>query len=158
MDLTTLREAKDYFSRIADEHVDINGYHYGDMSVLQQAVRSVLKLPVLWQEPYLPVIVEDNLSDNHTGVVTQTVAIYTKPDSDKHESLEEAYELCEQIVKDIIGRMLRDHTQGNIKHRPGSFKYGQSEDLVGSTRLIGCRLDITYLRPERLIYDENKWQ
>lgn len=158
MNLTNFDEARQYFRDIATKHIHINSYHFGDAERLQAQVRSALKLPVLWQEPYLPVTVQDPLSDNHTGLVTQTIAIYTKAGSDKYEDQEEAYKLCETIIKDIIGRMINDNHTGLITHELQGFRYGEAEDLMGATRLIGCRLDIQYFRPERLIYDMNKWQ
>ncbi len=158
MNLTNFEESREYFTDIATQHIHINSYHFGDSSRLQQATRSSLKLPVLWQEPYQPVTVQDPLSDNHTGLVTQTIAVYAQASTDKYEDQEEAYNQCEAIIKDIISRMIRDNHTGLITHELQGFKYGEAEDLMGSTKLIGCRLDIQYFRPERFVYDENKWQ
>lgn len=158
MNLTNFDEAKQYFQDLAGSHVDIASFHYGDQEILQSASRSNLKLPVLWLEPYQPVVVQDNFSDNHLGLVTTTVAIYTKSESEKYEDVDDAYSKCEAIIKDIISKLIKDYNEGEIVISLNGFKYGQAEDLMGATRLIGCRLDISYYRPERFVYDENKWQ
>jgi len=156
--MTTFADAILYFQQLATSHVDISSYFFGDSERLQNNVKSGLKLPVLYQEPYQPVSVIDAYSDNHLGNVSHSIVIYDKADSKKFSDEDAAYASCEQIAKELIGKLLKDFHDGTLNIDLSSFKYGQAEDQIwGATRLIGCRLDIVYQRPERFIYDEDKW-
>lgn len=157
MDLTNLQEYHDYFEDIATSHVDINDFHYGDEERLMEAARSNLSLPVLWLEPYQPVTVLDNFSDNQLGRVQGTVAVYMIPDSELHADEFTKLLACEGIIRDILGKMYKDWNDGTIMNELNNVRYGRSLDIIGATRLVGYRLDITILRPERLVYNEDKW-
>lgn len=158
MDLTNLQEYHDYFESLAGSHISINSFLYGDEAMLMEASRSSLILPVLWLEPYQPATIIDNLSDNEMDRIQGTLAIYTVPDSELHADEFTKVMACEGIIKDILSRMKKDHQDGTIYNQIGGAQYGRSLDIMGASKLVGCRLDFTFLRPARLVYNSANWQ
>lgn len=161
--LTTYEDYIAYFQALAGSHNDIASFFTGDMDRFMNEIKSNLTLRVLWLEPYQPVRILDNLSDNHMGQVNCSMVVYGQAASEKFADRRTEYSNCEVIVKDIMSRMLRDYNNdydSDFLMMQGlqGFAYGEAESIYGSTRLVGCRLDFNYLRPERLVYNSGKWQ
>jgi len=159
IDLTNFDEYVSYFSGLAASHTDVSSFFIGEMEHFQNEIKSNLQPRVLWLEPYQPVTVQDAISDNHLGQVNCSMVVYGVAESEAFADSRTEYKNCEAVVKDIMSRMLKDYNEGIIMLRSlQGWTYGQAEDIVGSTRLVGCRFDWNYMRPERLAYNVAKWQ
>lgn len=155
--LATFTEYYNYFSGIATSHVDINGFKFGEKEVMQCGARSDLTLPILWAESYDPVRILDNKSDNHTGQLSCVIYILdNKPEAWADQRTK--YEAMEVIAKQILAKILKDFNDGALQADLNGYRYGWVEPVFGSTPAIGVRMDLSFLRPERLVYNAAKWQ
>lgn len=154
--LANFTEYHDYWQAIATSHVDITDFKFGDREVVQCAARSGLGQTVLYAENYDPVSILDSLSDNHTGNLNGVIYLIKKsPEAwaDQRTVIAE----CEQIVKDILGKILKDFNDAVLQAELRRFRYGEVDLQLGSTQMLGIRLDVSFMRPERLLYNEAKW-
>lgn len=155
--LATFTEFHDYFAAIAASHVDIAGFRFGDKEVVQCASRSTLPPVTLWVENYEPVTIQDSRSDNFNGDIRFTMAIMA-PMPGAWADQRTLYSALEVIAKDIISKMLKDWNDGLMQAQINGWKYGWAEISLGATSMLSCRMDLSILRPERLVYNELKWE
>jgi hypothetical protein len=154
--LGTFQEYYDYWQSVATSHVDITGFKFGDREVINCAARSNMSACELWCENYDPVSMIDNFSDNHTGQLQGSLVIM-KPDPEKFSDQRTVVGECEQIVKDILGKILKEFNEATLMAELRRYKYGEAEIHTGATKMRGVRLDFVFLRPERLVYTAAKW-
>jgi len=155
IDYDSLRQ---YFSNVAASHVDINSFKFGDIDVILNSMKSDLSLPVLWLQVHDPVTIIDNLSDNFMGDKKTSIYIMDSAPDETFSNRQAKYVELESIARDIISKILLDWNNGDIFTRFSNFVYGPMEDIKGSVRLIGCRIDLNFQVPMRLVYNEAKWQ
>lgn len=156
LNLTDEQSYKNYFQTVATSHVDITGYKFGDEEELAVSAKTGLSSIVLWADRHRPVELMDNRSDNYLGNRTATIMIMGV-DPELHADQQALYTQCEGIVRDIMSKLLRDYNAGDLACQFSKFKFGEGEVELGSTRYRGCRLDITWLSPIDLSYNNNKW-
>lgn len=154
--IATFQEFHDYFAAIAESHTDITAFRFGEKEVVQCASRSNLPERTLWVETYDPVQITDRLSDNHNGLIISSMVILA-PMPKKWADQRAIYCTLEGIAKDIIAKVIYDWNGGRLQAEFSGWKYGWAEMMLGSTEMIGCRIDFTLMRPERLVYNETKW-
>jgi hypothetical protein len=154
--LATFTEFYQYFSDIATSHVDINGFKFGEKEIVQCGARSNMTLPALWAEAYDPATILDNRSDNHTGQLNNVIYIMDKKPKTWADQ-RSRYDELEAIVRDILGKVLQDYNAGDLQAEFQGFRYGWSEFPLGANEMLACRLDLRFLRPERLVYNQAKW-
>lgn len=155
--LTDFQSYQDYFKAIAESHVDINSFLFGDDDVAVNKGRSWTG-KALWLEPWQPVKITDQLSDNYLQEKKGSIWVGGSPGTDKFQARLDYYETTEVIVKDIIARMLKDRNEELLITRLTSYSYGMGEFTFSSTKMIGCRFDFTFQDPSGFEYDESKWQ
>jgi len=153
-DYTTLKQ---YFATLATSHVDIVGFKFGDIDVIINDLKSDFPLPLLWLQPPGASSVLDPLSDNHTGNLKTAFYIFDRATEETFALRQAKYVTLEGIAKDILSKMLQDWTAGIINTRFADVVFGPVEDIKGATCLMGCRVDISFQVPMRLIYNELKW-
>ena len=167
--LTNLLSYKNYFSAIAQSHVAIDGFKWGDSEVMQNDSRSDMAARVLWAVPYEQVSYNDSFSDNITKSKVARVAYMVLPDSELYGDEDEALEDCEKVIEDIIAKIYKDKqgeevvvddvavwqmvatTITGITLRPVT-------ETFGSTEYIGMEMSITFIENTGLTYNAAKWQ
>lgn len=155
-ELHDFQSYQDYFNEIADSHNEIAGFIFGDLDIVNNESRA-WKDKKLWLEPYPPVTIIDSLSDNFLHNKQGSLWVGGAPPSGKFSDIYAWFKSCENIIKDIIAKILQDRYQEKLITRLSSFKYGMGEYTVGATRMVGCRLDFTFTDPTGLEYNEDKW-
>ncbi|HEY3403897.1 MAG TPA: hypothetical protein VGK59_10950 [Ohtaekwangia sp.] len=168
--LTNLATYKAYCADIAAKHKDIDGYKWGDENVITNDSRSDLPKRFLWAMPYDQAKYGDKHSDNVMRSKVARVAYMINPQDGKFSTLEAAYEFCEAVVEQIFARVLQDK-RGKmvaIVDPPGeewqmivtdinSWKTGPVEKTFGSTKYVGCELEMTFMENTNLAFDASKW-
>lgn len=154
-DLTDFQSYQDYFEAIATAHKNIDSFSFGDQDVLNNEI-SGWNGKKLWLWPYGEVKTEENANDNYLDRVQGSLFVGGAAGSAKFSD-EYAYFLaCEQIVKEIRNRVLKDMIDGKVITRLNGWARAQVE-INMSTKLIGCELRFFYHDPSGFTYDENKW-
>lgn len=157
IDFTNPTAIKDYFEALAASHVDIDNFVFGDKLVMGNDVRSTEYGTILWLDYHQPVQLIDRKSDDIEGRIPDTLMIL-KVAPELFEDQESAVDDTEIIVRDIISKLYKDNQEGEITTELDGYKFGETEVTFGSTRFIGTRLDFNLIRPEKLIYNQAKWQ
>jgi hypothetical protein len=157
-DLTDFQSYQDYFSAIATNHKQINGFLFGDDDIANNAAKSwPSKTKKLWLEPWPPVETIDNQSDNKLLRKKGALWVGGSPPSQTFQAREDHYKACEIIVKDIISKLEKDNTEFNLLIEGASYKFGKATYEVSATKLLGCRLDFSFLDPSGFPYIEENW-
>jgi hypothetical protein len=157
-DLTDFQSYQDYFKDIATKHVALgaNAFLFGDGDVAINEGK-VWKGKKLWLEPYQPVTIADQMSDNYLQQKVGSLWVGGAPVSNKFSERHSFFSECENIVKDIIAKMLKDRGEELLITRLTSYKFGMGELNFSATELIGCRFDFTFTDPSGFEYDDAKW-
>lgn len=158
-DLTDFQSYQDYFRAIAQSHIGFvdDGFIFGDDEVTVNE-GTVWRNKKLWLEPYQPVTITDQLSDNYLQEKKGSLWVGGSPPSQKFEDKYAFYMECEVIVKDIIARMLQDRYEEKLITRLTSYRFGMGQFNFGASNLVGCRFDFTFHDPSGFEYDTAKWQ
>jgi hypothetical protein len=154
-DLTDFDSYKEYFELISEEHLQIDGFAYGDQDVQNNEIRT-WKGKRLWLWPYGPVRIEDNRSDNYLQRKEGSLFIGGAAPSAKYEDEDVFLNDCEAIVKSLISRILKDLYEQKIVTRLNGYSF-ERVVLTGSTRMIGCELKFFFYDPSGFEYDESQW-
>lgn len=165
-DLTDFQSYQDYFRLIAEGNADDDIQHhialgpktflFGDDDVAVNEGK-VWKGKKLWLEPYQPVTITDQLSDNYLAEKKGSLWVGGAPPTQKFQARFDLYKECEVIVKDIIAKMLKDRSEELLITRLTSYKFGMGELTFSATNLVGCRFDFTFYDPSGFEFDEDKW-
>lgn len=153
-DLTDFTSYKRYFETIAQQHVQIDDFKYGDQEVQNNEVRQ-WGGKRLWLWPYGMVRVEDNLSDNYLQR-KEGVLFVGGSAPKKFDDEDEFVASCEGICKDIISRMIKDRADQILVTRINGYSY-EKVVIQQSTRIVGCELRFNFTDPNGFTYDPLKW-
>lgn len=157
LDLSDYATLKTYFQDIATSHVDIDNFFDGENEAFNNSLKSSEYSTVLWLYPYEQISIVDNLSDNHYANHPVTIYLYAKSDDESFAKRKEKYEELVGIAKQIMAKMLIDFWNGDIMTTMNGYQYGMTDDVRGANKFVGCRLDINFQYPARLMYNESKW-
>jgi hypothetical protein len=162
--LTTLAVYRAYFTDIATQHIDIDGFKWGDKDVVRTHNRSDITSNFLWAIPYENVRYSDSGSDNQVKNKRALVSYLEVRDSELFSSEDAQYDACEVIIEQIIARILRDKrgadvagTWTMIATSIGSFATKPIEHTIGSTKYIGWELSIEFIDNTNFAFDAQKW-
>lgn len=162
--LTNLSSYRQYFQAIATSHVDIDGFKWGDKDVVRNDNRSDMPARVLWATPYDRVRYGDKFSDNVHKMKVARVAYLVVPSSELFASEDTAFEATEAVIEQIMARLIQDKRGKDVAgdwqmivSDINSWTTGPVEMKIGSTRYIGCELQITFQDPTNLLYNPTKW-
>ncbi|HMG90757.1 MAG TPA: hypothetical protein VK589_11880 [Chryseolinea sp.] len=157
-DLTDFQSYQDYFKAIAESHVALGegSFLFGDDQVAVNEGK-VWKGKKLWLEPYQPVTLNDQLSDNYLQEKKGSLWIGGAPPNTKFQARFDFFKDCEVIVTDIISKMLKDRSEELLITRLTSYKFGMGELTFSATSMVGCRFDFSFQDPSGFAYDEDKW-
>lgn len=162
--LTNLASFKAYFSRLASEHVDIEGFKWGDKDVVKNDNRSSITRSFLWAVPYEQSRYADGFSDNVMKTKPGVLSFMKVRESERFVDEESDFEFCESVMEQIMARIIKDK-QGamvgsdwemlvtNISSAVGA----PVEITLGSTRYIGWELKIDFMDNTGIAYNSNKW-
>jgi hypothetical protein len=156
-DLTDFQSYQDYFEAIATSHIAMDGFMFGDEDIAINKGR-VWKGKQLWLEPWQPVKINDQKSDNYLKEKKGSLWVGGAPPSAKFQDRLDYFRACEIIVEDIIAKMLKDRTEELLITQLTTYTYGMGEFTFSSTPMMGCRFDFIYQDPSGFPYDETKWQ
>ena len=162
--LTNLLSFKTYFNLVADEHVDIGGFKWGDKNVVKNDNRSNITPSFLWVVPYEQSRYSDILSDNIIKTKPVALSFMKVRESAKFADEEADYEFCEAVMEQIMARIIKDKRGAmgatnwemlvaNISSAVGA----PVETTIGSTRYIGWELKLDFMENGNLAYDAAKW-
>lgn len=154
--LTDFASYQAYFEALATSHVDIDGFLFGDAEVAMNDGR-VWKGKKLWLEPWQPVTITDQLSDNYLQQKKGSLWVGGSPQSKLFQARLDFFAECEVIVKSIIAKLLKDRTEELLITRLTSYSFGMGEFTFSATNMIGCRLDFIFTDPSGFAYDADKW-
>lgn len=162
--LTNLASFRAYFQALADSHTDITGFRWGNMDVVKNDNRSDLPDNFLWAQPYETVKYLDKHSDNVMKRKVARIAFMKVRESERFADEEADYELCEEIIDDIVTRIMRDkrgELVGNewqmLLADLNTAKGSPVQVTIGSTRYIGWDLEIEIHDNKNLLYNPAKW-
>jgi len=164
LNLTSLATYKAYFAAIATSHVAIDAFKWGDREVVQNDNRSNMLPRLLWAQPYEAARYQDGGSDNIVKVKDARVAYMMVATSEKFSDMDADFEACEQVIEDIISRMVKDKRGADVDGvwemiavDLGGITTGPVEHILGSTRYIGWEMKVPFYDNTNLGYDESKW-
>jgi len=162
--LTTLATYRAYFETIAEDHIAIDGYKWGDKDVIRNDSRSDMPPRLLWAMPYERATYEDNGSDNICKIKVARVAYMVVPESELFADEDAAFDACEAVIEEILARILVDkhgaEVDGEwtmIATRVQNWSTGPVEYKIGSTKYIGWEMNLTFIDNTNLAYDASKW-
>jgi hypothetical protein len=163
--LTNLAAYRAYFEAIAEAHIDVDGFKYGDKDVVTSNNRSDMPARVLWCAPYQgATYLDKGDSDNVVKLKTARVAYLVTPTSELFADEDAAFDLCEATVEQILAKLLKDKAGAMvdgqwemIATQLNSWKGAPVEMTIGSTKYIGWELSLVFLDNTALAYDAEKW-
>lgn len=155
--LTHQDSYKHYMQLLADRHVDLHWFKFGDEEAVREDDRTAMKEFGLWADEHEPVRLRDDLSDNYLGQYKAPI-IVMKPRPERIALHQAIYDQAEPIVKDIISKLITDYHAGSIATSVSEYQFGKAEFEEEGTRFIGCRLDISWIAPVDITYRHEKWQ
>jgi hypothetical protein len=162
--LTNLVAYREYFKAIAQKHKDIDGFKWGNKDVISNDNRSDMPQRFLWAMPYDTVKYSDGLSDNKQKIKQARIIYMIVPDSALFSDEDFAFEFCESVIEDIIGKILLDKAGAMgatewemIVTDVKSMTTSPAEKIFGSTKYIGWDLTINFMDNTNLSYDSTKW-
>lgn len=145
-----------YFQSIADSHTEINDFHFGEVDIIQNNLKSDVIYPVLWLEPYAEIRVRDAKSDNFLGVRACSLTILGKPESESFEDIDSFEAFCENVIIDILSKLLRDFNNNDVLTDINGYIISRIRPTF-SDHLFGAHLEFNYVSPLKLIYNSDKW-
>lgn len=162
--ITNLPSLKAYFKRVADEHVDIGGFKYGDETVIKTSNRSDITQSFLWISPYELVRYGDNFSDNVTKTKPVALSFMKVRESEKFADIDDDYAFCEATMEQIVARVIKDKAGSMVDSAWEMLATTLSsatgrpvETTIGSTKYLGWELKIDFQDNSNLAYDAAKW-
>lgn len=157
-DLTDFQSYQDYFKAIAEAHINLGAgtFLFGDDDVAVNEGK-VWKGKKLWLEPYQPVTITDQRSDNYLQEKKGSLWVGGPTTSNKFQARFDMFKDCEIIVKDIIAKMLKDRSEELLITQLTSYKFGMGEFTFSASNMPGCRFDFMFVDPTGFEYDEDKW-
>jgi len=112
--LTNLSTYKAYFSALAASHVAVDGFKWGNKDVIRNDNRSDMEARVLWVMPYEQARYGDRASDNVVKTKQARVAYMIVPDSELFADEDAAFDACEEVIEDILSRLLKDKRGADV--------------------------------------------
>ncbi len=147
---------KTYFETIATEHVDIDGFIYGDDDVQKNEIRTWDGIKLWLEDPSRIKPIGPNI-DNLLKEKRCSLWVGGSPPSASFEDIQTFYNQCQTIIEDIISRVLRDRQNQDLVTEVTSYEYGRA-DYNLSTQMVGCRWDFSYHDPSGYPFNEDKWE
>lgn len=156
--LTDFDSYQAYFLALATAHKQLGAknFLFGENDVAANEGKA-WKGNKLWLEPWQPVRIQDQLSDNYLKEKKGSLWVGGAPASLKFSDRYKQFKDCEIIVEDIISKMLKDRGEELLITRLTSYSYGMAEFSFSATMMVGCRLDFTFLDPEGFAYVADNW-
>jgi hypothetical protein len=162
--LTNLQSFKAYFNAIADAHVSIDGFKWGEKKVIQSGNRSDITKSYLWAQRYNKVRYTDNGSDNAMKKKVARLSYMKVRESERFADEDDDFQFCESVIDDIIAKIMMDKRGSMIgddwvmivANIPSINTY-PIQDLIGGTVYIGWALELEILDNTNLVYDQTKW-
>lgn len=159
IELSDNQQYQDYFEAIANAHVGLDPtkpFLYGDLEVGMNEARH-WATKKLWLDPPEIGQMLDQGADNLMMQWPCSLFVGGAAGSGKFADEDNYYRACLQIVRDIIGRIRRDYIAHEVVFDFSSIRLGRAEMMLGSTKIIGCRMEFSYKDPTTFPFDEAKW-
>ncbi len=149
---------KVYFNQIANSNTDIENFLYADDHSVKDKIKDKTGF-TLWLEPLEPSNVSSNIDNHQTRRnASLNIVLPVKESSPTHLQLEEHEEQCEEVVQEVISKMLEDSNHHIIHLDINSIKFGPGNFSFLSTQYVGCRLEFSYTQSSHLTINPSKWQ
>lgn len=153
-DLNNFSSFDQYFASIAQKNKQLSGYIFGDVEV-GQGESAEWKGKKLWAWP--PTTGTLTTDDNYFLKRRGTLWIGGAPASEKQQDQDLFYQQCEVIAKQIVSKMILDKVNAAISCDFSRFTFDRGDMFFGSTKFIGCELNIWFDDPDGFEYNENDW-
>jgi len=146
----------DYFRNLSEKHITLEDFHHGASGDIIGKSRSNLKYPCLWLEtPNLQF--QDNDAEHLTADRIGAFVILWNAPNKKPEEIDVIWADCEQIVFDVLGRMVRDR-----KQRKFYFSLnGTSAEAISqmfTDKDFGWRVEFKMGKEVPICFDKTKWK
>lgn len=159
-DLSDYASYKTYFQSIAASHKTLRSFVFNDDENVINDLRSgnAGKPPILWLEAYQARL-DDDRADNFLGMKSGALVCLDLPyrSSSDNRTDDQVEADCEQIIIDIMSRMLKDWNTGNINVRFSGFTWS-TIDPAFVDGFVGIRLEFNYHNTIDFTYNPEKWQ
>lgn len=148
---------KAYFLAIAtsNKQLGANQFLFGDVQVGQSEAAD-WKGKKLWAWPSVraPFGGEyDNLFLRREG----SIWLGGPCDSEKFADEDAWYQACENVMKQVVSKIIYDRQQDVISTNFNSYTLQRSDMTLSGTNFIGCELLFNWDDPTDLDYDANDW-
>ncbi|MCZ8353964.1 MAG: hypothetical protein O9340_04465 [Cyclobacteriaceae bacterium] len=136
---------KQYWQETATQHVDVDGFRYGNKDVLtvnQKAEKTEVFLHAL---PYERARYKGANVDQQYRVKKARFTIYKKALTKNSFEEEELLDFCEQVCLEIMGKIIyRDKALMQLIIDVNSIEMKPVEDVINATKYIGimCEFDV----------------
>ena len=158
LQLNTYLGYRAYFENIAQQHVEIQGFRYGDDKVIKTFNRSGLAKVFLHCLPYESARYTGPNIDQQYRRKRARFAILKTRVSDKFEDENADFIFCESIALDIAARMIyRDKPNLNVILDINSLEHKPVEDTLGATKYYGIQTEVDVMDNPRMFLDVTKW-
>lgn len=158
--LSNFQSLQNYFKAIAEDHKELDAtepYLFGDNDVAQNKSKS-WKGKKLWLSVPDIAQLEDLKSDNLQLREPCTLYIGGAAGSIKFQEEYDYYKACKAIMVDVVSKIRKDYTEGNLVFDFATVRIGWAEMMMGATKFTFCRMDFSYKDPSGFPYVEAKWK
>ncbi len=161
--LTNLMAYKNYFKDIAEKHVDVDGFKWGNKKVLLNDNKSNMPKSIIWALPYEAAKYSGN-TNTHKKKIARVSYLEVR-DSKLFTDEDEQYVRCEEHIEEVIARILRDKSGSMvggewtmIATSIASWETKPIENFkLGSTDYLGYELVMEFLDNTNLAFKKEKW-
>lgn len=160
--LRTDTEYRDYWQGIANAHIDIETFCYGDDDRFkQEEANAKLTGWILWVDEPQPATIQ-GMNDGFVEQQVAPVAVIKAMDKDgtTHANQDVIFQNAKEISTDVLSRVYRDKANRAAKLVMAELlntQRGKFDMMINSTRFVGYLVEIPLRHPVDLSYDATKW-
>lgn len=147
-----------YFQNIATQHVDINGFKYGNEAVVQNASRKGLEQVYLHCLPYEKARYAGPNIDQQYRRKRARYAIMKVAGKVTFEQENEVIDFCEAIALQVNARLIyKDKLELKVMIDISSLEMTPVTDVIGSTKYMGIEVGVDIMDNPGMSLNLNKW-
>jgi hypothetical protein len=160
--LRTDTEYRDYWQAIANAHVSIDTFCFGEDERLQkEEANALLTGWILWADEPQPATI-GGINDGFVAQQVAPVAIIKamEKEATAHADQDVVFESAKELATDILSRLYRDKANRAaqlVMAEIVNTRMGKFDTIINSTRFVGYLLEIPLRHPVNLSYDVSKW-
>jgi hypothetical protein len=147
-----------YFENIANQHVEINGFKYGNEKVVQNASRKGLQSVYLHCLPYENAVYKGASIDHQYRSKRARYAVMKVSGGEAFEHENTDLDMVEAICLQINARLIyHDKIELRVIVDVNSIDMKPVEDIIGSTKYRGMQVEVDVWDNPGMSLDTSKW-